>query len=348
MSPILPTLLLLSALLQGALSLKPVGLPEGAACRTPGGLIRPPIPCAARLVCVLTTFGNPAIDLPNGGTCRRLTTKPPACTVAFCASVGTSGICTISSQTATCAAWATRSDLGGVRPDCSFACTKECRFPRLVASDGSQHCTLCVLQAASCAAGFSFYGPVLTGPTKVPPSTLKPITNPPVTRPPPSIPEKCRPPIHLLDAATCCADYKIGCRPAGAACSTMGSRIGSVACVHDLKCVLTDFGFPAADWPNRGTCRAIRRARKCSVRFCARKGADTVCNFGSGCATCGAWATRSDGRLKPNCSFSCKRKCLPKHRWLWASDHSRHCSRCTLKRKSCLSGFTVYGPVRRL
>lgn len=46
------------------------------------------------------------------------------------------------------------------RPKCLTGCSKECSVPRLVATNGREFCNRCQLRSASCAAGFSFYGPV--------------------------------------------------------------------------------------------------------------------------------------------------------------------------------------------
>lgn len=316
-------LLVATALCAEAEVLVPLPLPVGAPCTTSGGLGGPVIPCQSGLTCVLTTFGNPALDAPTGGTCVALDEKPPACTVTFCGSFGGDAVCAVSNQVATCRAWATRGDLGGIPPNCHMVCTKECRVPRLVASNGAEYCTTCVLHVASCEADFAFYGPV------------------------PAPKDKCKGTIDIFDAAECCTKRGIGCLKRGDSCTTIGSMFPTVDCAKGLKCVLTDFGFPAADGPTRGTCRKVGRLRKCTVRFCSRKGRRGICRIGRECATCFAWATRTDFGTKPNCNFACLAFCLDYKRRPLGSDGRRYCSRCALRAKSCQTQFEVYGPIRK-
>lgn len=292
------------------------------------GGFAPSRPCASG-TCVLTSFGNPAVDLPRSGICRSLPRPPPACTVALCSRRGGGAVCAVTTPTrlvATCRAWAARTDVGGVGPDCSFACTEECMTPRLVASDGSEYCNLCKLQAASCRARFAFFGPVRA-------------------------PDACRMrPIPPFEAGRCCAERGIGCLGNGRRCSTLGSRIRPVPCKTGLTCVIRDFGFPAADGPNSGRCRRVRNVRKCSVGRCTRFGPRHVCEVplprGSGIvSTCRAWARRSDGNPGPDCSFACILICAVGDARPLASNGKRFCSICQLRQKSCTTGFRVFGPV---
>lgn len=315
-----PTLLLVLFALSTAQP-PPVGL--GQACSLNGFF---PIPCQARLTCVLTDFGFPAADGPRIGTCRNLTNKPPSCTVAYCTTNGPNAICTtfgfpMQPVVATCHAWATRIDAKG--PDCNFACTLRCLVVRLVASDGTTYCNLCLLQAASCRSDFKVFGPV------------KPVK------------DKCVKPISIFDAAKCCIDRGIGCLKKGQTCSTMGSRIQPVPCKKGLTCVIMNFGFPAVDRPNSGTCRRVRRVKKCSVRRCSRRGEKSICQTGTIVTTCGAWATRTDGNPGPDCSFVCPEICLVLPQRPLGSDGVRYCTICKLRQASCRSDFVIFGPIRK-
>lgn len=305
---------------------------KGESCFVGGFAI--PRPCASGLTCVLSSFGDPALDGPRTGKCQRLTSKPPLCSIEVCSSTGADTLCRASAfanqpadLVATCRAWATRTDTGGEGPDCAFVCTLECRFPLLVASDGSKFCNLCTLQAASCRSNFEIFGPV-----------------------PPS--DKCKPPISFFDAAECCRERGIGCLGKGAKCSTAGSRVPPVPCKKGLTCVISDFGFPAADRPNAGKClRVRRRLPGCTLGFCSRFGPRPICRVleprNSGIVSrCKAWARRSDGNPGPDCAFACPQFCLPERQQPLASNGKKFCTPCILLQASCSSDFMIYGPVR--
>lgn len=288
----------------------PLPLPLNAGCTTFTQFAnRPPRPCAAGLQCVLSNFGMPAADVPTTGRCRRAI-SPPSCSVSFCARNGAQAICRVSGITATCRAWATRTD-GGPRPQCTFACTRECQTPRLVASNGRQFCTFCVLSSFSCNADFAFFGPVKA--------------------PPPS------PVVSAVPAKTLSA---------GEACTTFSqiADVPPVKCASGLVCLLSNFGFPAADRPSVGKCTRISTPiPTCSVPRCTRGGAKSACRVSGQVVTCSAWATRQDGGPKPMCDIFCTQECLTPR--LIASNGKPFCNFCILSAASCRSNFRVSGPV---
>lgn len=264
------------------------------------------------------------MDAANSGTCQQLEEPAPACTVTFCGRGGPTAICQVSSQTATCAAWASRID-GGEKPQCKRFCTLECRIPKLVASDGSEHCNECVLHSFSCLKSFKVYGPVKNDQSG-----------------------KCSEPIGIFEAPGCCKDFGIGCRKLGQGCSTGGSLVPPVGCAKGLTCVLRNFGFPAVDRPTSGKCRRVKkRVRQCSVQFCSKRGRRGMCAVSKQVATCGAWASRRDGGPNPKCDFACAEFCLIGKLRPRGSDGRFYCSRCALMQRSCATKFKVYGPVKK-
>eukprot|EP00737_Agarophyton_chilense_P000672 gb/GEZJ01000743.1/.p1 GENE.gb/GEZJ01000743.1/~~gb/GEZJ01000743.1/.p1 ORF type:complete len:329 (+),score=24.83 gb/GEZJ01000743.1/:173-1159(+) len=300
----------------------PSPLPQGEDCFIGGFL--PPTECEEGLTCVIDDFGNIPVDLPATGVCTLIESSPPACSVEICSATGADTICGIDSFVATCGAWATRKD-GGTLPVCPEICTLECLEPKLVASDGQEFCNVCLLQGASCDSNFEIFGPVKKDP--------------------------CKPPISLFDQLQCCTAKGIGCISLGERCSTLGSFFPTVPCEEGLTCVIDDFGFPAADRPNSGTCREIDVLKECTVPLCASKGADFVCEVplpvNSGIvSTCKAWATRSDGNPKPECNLSCPEFCLINMKPV-ASNGQKFCSICALFESSCKADFMFFGPVLR-
>lgn len=290
-------------------------IPEGGVCTRSGGLIAP-IPCRSGLTCVLFDFGNPPVDLPDSGNCRRLAVSPPpTCSIDMCALTGADTVCNFRGTPITCGLFATTPGL-----DCNLICPAICRVPRLVASNGQLFCSQCVLNGASCLAGFSFFGPVDSD-------------------------QACRGDIAPAMAAECCETNKIGCLSSGDTCSTAGSRIRPVPCAEGLVCVISDFGLPAVDRPNRGMCRrGSAMPRNCSVSLCASRGANARCTASDVrvVTTCGAWARRSDRGVRPNCDLSCSRRCLPKRRRPAATNGRRFCNLCTLRRASCRRDFRIF------
>lgn len=286
--------------------------PDDVSCSTSGTRGVPPKLCPSGMVCVLNDFGNPPVDIPNSGTCRKLTSPAPPCSVDFCSMEGVSGICTVTGETATCGAWATRRDNEAERPNCNIGCPRDC--PRnAVSSDGSIFCNACTLKVASCEAGFTFTGPL----------TLE---------------EACGgETIGVFLAAFCCREAGIGCLEVGDRCSTSGSLLPPVPCKDGLTCILTDFGFPAVDNPTLGFCAPTQTFPKCTVFLCAKRGGRAVCDVDGIAATCTAWATRTDGGPGPDCSFSCKQYCSRSK----ATHKVGLCRFCIFAKRSCEKDFTL-------
>lgn len=292
----------------------------GVLCSTSGTRGVPPKTCDNGGICVLTDFGNPPVDIPDSGICRKLRKFTPKCSVNYCSANGPYAVCRVSNQYAFCSAWGTRRD-GGPKPQCPEFCTEECRIPKLRASDGSTYCNECKLISASCSNGFSFFGPV-------------------------DAPASCFDG-SILGLDQCCRKYRVACIPPAKQCSTTGSLIPPVPCVKSTTCVVTDFGFPAVDQPTEGHCRWVYRVPKCTLKRCVKNGASFICKIDNTIATCGAWATREDGGMKPNCPEICPKFCLPEKLRLLGSNGVRYCNYCELSAASCQSDFTIYGPVKR-
>lgn len=121
----------------------------------------------------------------------------------------------------------------------------------------------------------------------------------------------------------------------------------AVPCPSGLTCVLTSFGFIAADVPNAGTCQTVPSpVQPCTVQFCSSTPTeDAICQVTTGeVATCIAWATRTDGSEDvPVCPEICTLECLSP--LLVASDGSTYCNGCLLSGASCDADFSFYGPV---
>ena len=329
MAPLLVAALLATLTLSHAVDPSPP-LGAGETCRI-GGFFPSP-PCKKPLVCLLTSFGNPPVDNPRVGKCTDLEEPPEKCSISFCSANGADAVCTtIDKLFTTCGVWPTRIDFGGANVKCPEICTLECRIPKLVASDGSMYCNLCLLQGASCDSGFKIFGPV------TPPKPLDCESES----------------INFFDRRKCCIEKMIGCVKQGERCSTGGSLVPPIPCEKGLTCVLSDFGFPAADRPTSGRCRKLRRKiQTCSVKLCSKKGPRFLCRtprngfIGGGVVTfCKTWATRSDGVPGPDCDFACPQFCRVQR--LKASDGSLHCNLCILRQVSCKSDFMIYGPVGR-
>lgn len=154
---------------------------------------------------------------------------------------------------------------------------------------------------------------------------------------------------HCHDDTTCCENYGIKCPPEGSPCSTGGGFLPPprFPCGKSLTCVIFDFGFPAADGPNRGTCQKLsEEPPKCSLDFCSMNGANAVCKPTEGLskvALCGAWAKRTDGFPGPDCGFVCLQIC--EEDGPFGSDGLQYCSLCHLRSASCSSNFKIFGPV---
>lgn len=298
----------------------------GVECSTSGTRGYPPVGCTSPGVCVLTSFGDPPVDLPNAGICRLVPSPVPACSVGYCSSAGPRGVCKVSGQTAFCSAWAARADHGSEdeRPNCRFACILSCSVVRLVASNGKKFCNDCLLRSASCVAKFEIFGPV-TAPRKCFTEAIE----------------------GVFDARRCCRAHRVGCLPPLARCSTGGSLLPPTPCEKSMKCVVRDFGFPAVDNPRKGFCQWVYNIKKCNVNRCSKNGADHICRIERMTTTCGAWATRGDGGTKPNCMIACPEFCLVYKKRPLASDGKRYCSRCQLKAVSCNRDFMIYGPVAK-
>lgn len=158
-----------------------------------------------------------------------------------------------------------------------------------------------------------------------------------------------------LRVASCKADFafhgpvKNGPPSPGARCSTKGSLLGPTLCASVLTCVISDFGFPAADGPNSGTCKTVKLPLPtCTFDVCTASGAAKLCETVNtkDVTTCGAWATRSDGNAQPNCRKPCPRNCtrnLPNI----TTDNTgkKYCNACVLRVASCEANFAFYGPV---
>lgn len=161
--------------------------------------------------------------------------------------------------------------------------------------------------------------------------------------------------ICKLMVASCRSGFKVFGPPdpnprpgTGDACSTAGSRIPAKPCANSFDgdvCVIEDFGRPAADKPNRGTCRYSSLGKTswtCSVEVCSGIGANGLCTVPwlKYLTTCRAWAMRGDGGVKPDCSFKCIKKCR-KDRPI-DNNGKAYCNGCALKLASCRSNFRIF------
>lgn len=327
--------------------------PEGTVltCSNFGTRGFPPVTCPFDNVCVIQDFGNPPADIPDFGFCAPpslVTPSPPACSLSQCALNGGSTICTLvrrpndgivpstASGLTTCAAWATLSVVNRDNQHFNicdqFVCTADCPADA-VSSLGQVFCNACNLQVAACRARFTFTGPIdVAAECSVsPPTDISP----------------------FLRAFCCSSGFDDGCVKEGGDCSTGGGLLPStMACISGTTCVLSDLGFPALDRPNSGTCTKVDvdSVKTCTVKGCARTGKNGICRLPVEASsmdidigmtqqqqgpivTCGAWASRTDGGVKPDCDgVSCKRVCAKRH-WL------KKCKKCLLVRKSCRAGF---------
>lgn len=297
----------------GTLSVRSTEDPEDVTCSPSGTRGVPPVTCSQGLTCVLFDFGFPAVDRPSSGTCQKLTAPVPKCSVTLCASAGATGVCTVSEATATCSAWATRRDSSTDTPNCNLPCPRDCPN-NAISSNGRRFCNACVLRVASCEADFSFSGPI-------------------------SPEEACSGTISPFLAPFCCEELGVGCLSRGDACSTTGSLLPPVPCEKGLECVVTDFGFPAVDLPTTGVCVPQRDFEKCTVKRCCRYGPKSICRVDGTDATCNAWASRTDGGSRPDCSFSCPQKCVPWEERPQRPIGRRFCNFCYLCRQSCKNNF---------
>lgn len=304
----------------------------------------PPVACPSGSVCVIEDFGNPPTDIPDSGICVDVSTvtspSPSPCSLSQCALNGGSTVCTLSrslppssdiipstaSGLTTCATWSTLSVAVGnehLNICNQFACTADCPNDA-VSSLGRVFCNGCNLQVASCQARFSFTGPVDVDMecSVSPPSDISP----------------------FLRMFCCNMGFNAGCVKVGGQCSTGGGLLPSTrVCEQGSVCVLTDLGFPAVDRPNSGTCKRVRvdAVQKCDVRRCAYTGEKGVCRLGEEIVTCAAWATRSDGGMKPDCeAVGCKAICKKaeagnrKYLYWW-----KQCKMCRRVRNSCRRNF---------
>lgn len=298
------------------------GLSPGA-CTTAPTRGAQQVRCPKGQTCVVTDFGIPAVDRPSVGRCQTLVTPAPVCTLDLCGGRGAATACSPagSPTVLTCGAWAARAD-GGARPDCGVACSADCALGTANApadSNGKRYCNACVLRVASCNAAFSFYGPVGQSTGSAPPAPGAP-----------SLPSA----------------------PVGG-CSTSPSQVAGApppgpACPSGEVCVISNFGLPAADQPNSGRCVAGSKPARCTVDRCGASGADIVCTTPDtgDATTCGAWAKRTDGGVRPNCGRFCTADCALGTPGAPADNNGkRYCNACVLRVASCGAGFALFGPV---
>lgn len=117
-------------------------------------------------------------------------------------------------------------------------------------------------------------------------------------------------------------------------------------CEFGAECVITDFGFPAADKPVEGVCTHVKpNIPKCSVPVCSKTGGKTICKINGRVTRCEAWATRSDFGPKPDCMLNCSFTEICVNPPLVASNDEIFCDPCLLQQKSCEENFAIYGPV---
>lgn len=290
-----------------------------------------------------------------GGQCEVVSTTEE-CSVSFCTAHGAEAVCTSNDlhiKYATCDTWYDYLIKSGSQP-CSFTCSRECWVEKEqpIASDGSRYCTQCALEASSCNSGFKIHGPI-----EAAKESKEPFIEDDVLITATAEPEEQT---ITLDAdlcntaasqpvirATCCEQLEIGCPKPGDKCSTAGNLFPSPPCSGTSTCVIFDFGFPAADTPNRGQCLDVGEREECSVDMCSRVGAEALCQVpdGQDITNCGAWARRTDGGLRPNCSFFCTLECVLGSEAPIGSDGNSYCSECQLRLASCASGFQIFGPV---
>lgn len=121
-------------------------------------------------------------------------------------------------------------------------------------------------------------------------------------------------------------------------------------CGRGNQCVIEDFG-PVPERSNMsGTCMDVATAPTCTLAECSRHGALHLCMLRSHLptwfiTTCGAWASRMDGGPRPKCDRVCTTECVERDVRPVANDGTRFCSLCSLVVSSCMSNFTVWGPV---
>lgn len=356
-------------------------IPVGETCSTAGSMV-PTIPCEQGSTCVIDDFGFPAADRPNSGTCTVLKGDVEECSPRLCQRADAGLVCGLMDEgiVTTCGAWRARED--DVDDECvnpsPFDAPRCCTERQIGCVQVGQTCSSsgslfppipCELGSTCVIEDFGF--PAADRPNSGTCTVVKGEVedcNPRLCQradaglvcglPDEGIvttcgawrdrdDDECENP-SPFDAARCCIERQMGCREVGEMCSTAGSRIAPVPCEQDSTCVISDFGFPAADRPNSGTCTVVRRkVVGCNVGLCAREGAAQICGLEDEgiVTTCGAWSKREDGGKKPNCKFWCTGICKPKWRRPKASNFKKYCNACCLKKKSCKSGFQIFGPI---
>lgn len=194
-----------------------------------------------------TTPSSPSLSstaVHENQTASRNAQSTSDCTVAHCSSRGPTARCLLPFRPdpLTCLVLANHPN-PAAHPRCDLACTKQCSTApyRLLGSDGSLYCSLCVLQRASCVSCFKLFGPL---PRVVPDMPFQQFRR------------------------RCKKDFTIGCVAPGGLCSTAGAGLRAAPCGGGLKCVVTDFG----DEDRVARCRKTRKVKKCTVTRCGANG----------------------------------------------------------------------------
>lgn len=185
------------------------------------------------------------------------------------------------------------------------------------------------------------------------------------TMPPPMLLGPCMYTETVEQRMSCCVLENKWCVAPGGRCSSSlhnSFELSSVdsetklenrtygVCSYGTQCIIDDFGPVPERSDMSGICQNIRSAPICSLGECSRHGAAHLCMLKSHLpswfiTTCGAWASRMDGGRRPNCDRVCTTECVGRNARPLANDGTRFCSVCSLVVSSCLSNFTVWGPV---
>lgn len=299
------------------------------------------------------------------------------CTVAHCTAYGASFPCTdpVLHSRSLCLQWIIEASRTPPSP-CAIVCTQECRFPLLLASDGSQHCTLCVLQTYSCQSNFTITGPVLTPP---PIATLSPFGLPAasvtasataVSIPSSPVPSPSNSSFQFVDifpelsgepplpsstpeaALPCRAQSNAACANSGEKCAVLISPpLQSKICHEQLACVIDNSTHSTPHDTLSGTCTTIssQPLHLCNLSFCTRLGSKALCTLTIGTfsitTSCQVWAKSSPLLSPPDCAFVCATECIVGEAALLASNGKSYCSICELRKVSCETEFVVFGPM---
>ncbi|PXF44404.1 hypothetical protein BWQ96_05847 [Gracilariopsis chorda] len=90
---------------------------------------------------------------------------------------------------------------------------------------------------------------------------------------------------------------------------------------------------------------SLAYAQTCNLPFCSYYGQRRECSFGTQVIPCAMWHTLATAQNPSLCDATCPTACVPADMRPIGSDGEIYCTPCALRYASCMSKFTVYGPV---